>query len=226
MTRPPAHLAALGDAAVLVVLGDEIDEMVNARVHRLAAHLHRLHEADRRFGPPVPAYATVLVPVDPLDPGVEAAIDLLAATVAEVEARPAPEIAAGGTLHELPTRYGGADGPDLADVAALHDLRPADVIELHASTVYRAWFLGFAPGFAYLGRVPPAIATPRLATPRQRVPAGSVALADDQTAVYPVASPGGWRLIGRTDVDVWCPAADPPALVQAGDRVRFVPVRD
>jgi KipI family sensor histidine kinase inhibitor len=130
-----------------------------------------------------------------------------------------------GPLVEVPTRYGGVDGPDLDEVAAMHGLPAAAVIEAHASVEYRAYFLGFAPGFAYLGRVPAAIATPRLPTPRTRVPAGSVGLAGEQTAVYPSDSPGGWRLIGRTDLRVWDPAADAPARIPPGARVRFVPVR-
>jgi KipI family sensor histidine kinase inhibitor len=218
-------LSPLGDGAVLIVLGDAIDDEVNGRVHAVAAAVGALHGRDPRFGPPVPAYASVLVPVDPLDPGVETAIEQI---------RPVVAAAARGTVAgpddgapiELPTRYGGADGPDLDDVAALHDLRPAHVVELHASVDYRVHFLGFAPGFAYLAAVPAAIATPRLATPRLRVPAGSVAIAGEQTAVYPFDSPGGWRLIGRTDVRVWDLARDPPALLLPGRRVRFVPRRD
>ena len=219
MNGPKARIEPFGDRAVLIVLGEEIDDAVNARVHRLAAAL-----ADGPFGRPIPAYASLLVPVDPLDPGVEAAIDQLRALVAEVDRGPAPQAAASAPI-ELPTHYGGPDGPDLEEVATLHDLRPADVVELHAGTTYRVHFIGFAPGFAYLGRVPSAIATPRLATPRERVPAGSVAIAGEQTAVYPVDSPGGWRLIGRTDARVWDPARTPPALLLPGRRVRFVPVR-
>jgi KipI family sensor histidine kinase inhibitor len=170
----------------------------------------------------VPAYASVLVPVDPLDPGVEAALGPLEALVRDVD-RGQVSLADPGVPVELPTRYGGADGPDLADVARRHGLRPDDVVELHASVVYRVFFLGFAPGFAYLGRVPAAIATPRLDRPRERVPAGSVGIAGRQTAVYPTDSPGGWRLIGRTDESVWDPTADPPARLRPGAAVRFVP---
>jgi len=215
MSHGPARIEPLGDSAVLIVLGDEIDDAVNARVHRLAAALD-----DGPFGRPIPAYASLLVPVDPLDPGAAVATDRLREIVERVDRGPAPQPAAGPPV-EIPTRY---DGPDLDDVAALHDLRPADVVELHAGTVYRVHFLGFAPGFAYLGRVPEAIATPRLATPRERVPAGSVAIAGEQTAVYPSESPGGWRLIGRTDVRVWDATRNPPALLAPGRHVRFVPI--
>ena len=119
---------------------------------------------------------------------------------------------------------GATDGPDLADVASLNGLRPEDVVALHAGTEYRVYFLGFAPGFAYMGPVPPQIAAPRLAAPRQRVAAGSVGIAGEQTGVYPFELPGGWRIIGRTDVSMWDLARDSPALVLPGDRVRFVPM--
>ena len=129
-----------------------------------------------------------------------------------------------GRLVEVPVRYGGADGPDLEDVARLHGLRPSDVVELHASVEYEAFFLGFAPGFAYLGPLPASLVTPRLDVPRPRVPAGSVAIAGAQSAIYPTDTPGGWRLIGRTDLRPWDVTRDPPALILPGDRVRFVPV--
>ena len=126
---------------------------------------------------------------------------------------------------EISVRYGGADGPDLADVAARHGLTPADVVELHAGARYRVLFLGFAPGFAYMGGLPAAIATPRRPTPRERVPAGSVGIAGEQTGVYPLAMPGGWNLIGRTDARLFDPDRSQPALFRPGAVVRFVPAR-
>jgi KipI family sensor histidine kinase inhibitor len=221
----PIRLVPFGDSAVLIVLGEGADEQLDARVHRLTARLTELHARDARLGRPVPASATVLVPVDPLDPGVEEAIEVLSPLVAEIEREPPPsQVVESRPTIDVPTRYGGQAGPDLADVAAFHGLRPDAVVELHASVVYRVRFLGFAPGFAYLGDVSPAIATPRLPAPRLHVPAGSVAIAGEQTAVYPADSPGGWRLIGRTDLRVWHPTAEPPALLSPGRRVRFVPI--
>jgi biotin-dependent carboxylase-like uncharacterized protein len=119
--------------------------------------------------------------------------------------------------------YGGDAGPDLADVAAFAGVRPQDVIARHAGTVYRVYMLGFLPGFAYLGSVPPEIAMPRRATPRMRVAAGSVGIAGPQTAVYPRASPGGWQIIGRTPLRVFDPTRTPPVIFAPGDSVRFVP---
>ncbi len=224
MTADAPKVVAFGDSAVLVVLGRGIDDRVNARVHRLARLLAARLPALPGFGSPVPAHASVLVPVDPLEPGVSTATAVLADLVAEVdEESDAPSD--DGPLVELPTRYGGRDGPDLDEVAALHGLTAAAVVELHASVEYRVRFLGFAPGFAYLARVPQQIVTPRLATPRQRIPGGSVGIAGEQTAVYPFDSPGGWRLIGRTEERVWDVTADPPARLLPGHRVRFVPVR-
>jgi KipI family sensor histidine kinase inhibitor len=171
---------------------------------------------------PIPAAASVLVPVDPIEPGVDAALERLRSMLSDLteRAREAP-----GTRRrvEIPTRYGGDDGPDLASLAAARGLMEAEVIELHASVDYEVLFLGFAPGFAYLGEVPEPIAMPRLATPRTRVPAGSVAIAGRQTAIYPFESPGGWQLIGRTDLRLWDVSREPPALLTPGVTVRFVP---
>ena len=125
---------------------------------------------------------------------------------------------------EIPVCYGGEYGPDLSDVAALHGMTPAQVIELHTSTTYLVYFLGFVPGFAYLGQLPEALVTPRLATPRKRVPAGSAGIAGNQTGVYPFATPGGWRLLGRTPMAMFRTNRDGLSLLSIGDRVRFTPI--
>jgi inhibitor of KinA len=117
--------------------------------------------------------------------------------------------------------YGGEFGPDLQEVAVLHGLPAQRIIELHSSRTYHAYFLGFAPGFAYLGDLADEIATPRLATPRKIVPARSVGIAGKQTAVYPFATPGGWRLIGRTPLRVFSPEREPMEMIAIGDEVRF-----
>jgi inhibitor of KinA len=125
---------------------------------------------------------------------------------------------------EIPTCYGGQFGPDLNEVAVLHSTTPAQVIELHASVTYLVYFLGFVPGFAYLGEIPEEMATPRLATPRRSVPAGSVGIAGGQTGVYPFATPGGWRLIGRTPVAMFRHDRANMSFLSIGDRVRFTPI--
>ena len=125
---------------------------------------------------------------------------------------------------EIPVCYGGEFGPDLAEVCAIHGLTPAQVVELHASTEYLVYFLGFVPGFAYLGELPEALVTPRLVVPRRRVPAGSVGIAGNQTGVYPFATPGGWRLIGRTPVAMFRVEREGFSLLAIGDRMRFAPI--
>jgi inhibitor of KinA len=237
----------MGDAALLVTLGDTIDPTVNERVHRLAGAVRRLRWADPRFGAPTPAYASLLVPYDPialpLDEALGAMAALLGGSAADARAGAGAAVATGtgpatpgdrgsgahgdarpGEHIEIPVRYGGADGPDLASVAEQAGLSPEAVVEIHAETRYRCYMLGFSPGFAYLGPLDPRIATPRLPTPRSRVPAGSVGIAARQTGIYPVDSPGGWQIIGRTDVRTWDPARDPPALLRPGMTVAFVPV--
>ena len=125
---------------------------------------------------------------------------------------------------EIPVCYGGEFGPDLEDVAALHIMTAEQVIDLHSSATYRVYFLGFVPGFAYLGELPRKLVTPRLGTPRKRVPPGSVAIAGHQTGVYPFATPGGWRLLGRTPLRMFQADREGLSLVSIGDRVRFAPI--
>lgn len=213
-----------GDAAVLVSYGEHIDPSTNRRVHALAEAIRALRARDPRYGAPVPAYASVLVPIEPLELTPDEAMThlaALAATIANPGADPGadPETA----TVEIPVRYGGPDGPDLEEVAERAGLRPPDVVELHAGTIYRVYLLGFVPGFAYLGTVPGAIAAPRRPSPRPRVPAGSVAIAGEQTGVYSLETPGGWNLIGRTDRVLWDPRREPPALLAPGMRVQFRP---
>jgi KipI family sensor histidine kinase inhibitor len=216
----PVRIDPMGESAVLVTLGDTIDPVVGARARAVAAAI----DADARLGRAVSAYASVLVPFDPLALSVAeasaAVAEIVAATGGVRASREGP-----GLTVEIPVRYGGPDGPDLDEVARLHDLRPEDVVEIHAGTEYDAFFLGFAPGFAYLGPLPALIATPRLDVPRPRVPGGSVAIANAQTAIYPTETPGGWRLIGRTDARLWDARRPEPALIRPGDRVRFLPIR-
>lgn len=210
------RIVPFGEAALLVELEQRIDLDVAAE----AAAIADAWEASGA-GPAVPAYASALLRYDPL------ALD---AAEAESRARHAAERATRATMAapreiEIPTVY---DGPDLPDVAEASGLSVEDVVAIHSAASYRAYFVGFMPGFAYLGPLDPRIRAPRLAAPRARVPAGSVAVIDGQTAVYPLASPGGWRLIGRTAARVFDPERDPAPLIRAGDLVRFarsVPAR-
>lgn len=167
-----------------------------------------------------PAYDSLLVVFDSLvlnRDEVESSVRSVLKTQSAA-AHPEPQII------DIPVTYGGESGPDLEDVAALCSLTPDQVIEAHAGTIYKVYFIGFVPGFAYLGELPPEIAAPRLRSPRKNVPAGSVAIGGKQTGVYPMSTPGGWRLIGRTNLTLFDPRREKMSLLQAGDRVRFVPV--
>ena len=180
--------------------------------------VHRLHAALRELDPPgvvelVPAYRTVLIVADP---GQAEALDDLAARLPGLELPPAEAVA--GETVEIPVRY---DGEDLPEVAGLTGLEPEEVVRRHTAPEYTVAFLGFSPGFPYLVGLDPALEVPRRDTPRTSIPAGSVGLAGNQTGIYPTATPGGWQLIGRTEVTLFDPARDPPALLAPGTRLRF-----
>lgn len=182
------------------------------------ATVHRLHAALRELDPPgvvelVPAYRTVLIVADP---GQAEALDDLAARLPGLELPPAEAVA--GETVEIPVRY---DGEDLPEVAGLTGLEPEEVVRRHTAPEYTVAFLGFSPGFPYLVGLDPALQVPRRDTPRTSIPAGSVGLAGNQTGIYPTATPGGWQLIGRTEVTLFDPARDPPALLAPGTRLRF-----
>lgn len=221
VTTDPARIEPIGDAALLVTLGDRPDPALTTRAHALARAIDAARVTSPGLGRPVPAHASVLVPFDPLL--VEAApLQAMLGGLVALGAEGPPPFVDDDPL-EIPVRYGGTDGPDLDEIAAAHGLRPGDVVALHAGASFRVLFLGFAPGFAYLGGLPPALVTPRRATPRERVPAGSVAIAGEHSGVYPRSMPGGWNLIGRTDVVLFDADADPPSPLRPGRVVRFVP---
>ena len=129
-------------------------------------------------------------------------------------------------LIEIPVVYGGEFGPDLSEVAKQSGLTTQQVIDIHTSRDYLVYMLGFAPGFPFLGGLDPRIATPRRATPRLEIAAGSVGIAGQQTGVYPLATPGGWQIIGRTHLSLFLPESNPPTLLRAGDRIRFIAVKE
>jgi antagonist of KipI len=207
-----------GDSAILLELEPVIDPAVNARAIVIAMavrdrHLDGVHDV-------IPTYRSVAVHFDPLT----CDIDSLRNTMHEAAAL--PPVSASGALVEVPVVYGGANGPDLDDVAAYANVSAKTVIDRHCGPEYRVFMLGFLPGFAYMGIVDESLAAPRKATPRTRIPAGSIGIAGRQTGVYPRSSPGGWQLIGRTSLQVFDPSREPASLFQAGDRVKFIPVED
>jgi inhibitor of KinA len=198
------------------VSGAEISPVLQQQVLRLtvalrpAAGVVNVH----------PAYASVLVDFDPLATSHDEMKRMVNELYVSAATAPLPEPR---TL-EIPVAYGGVYGPDLEGVAALTGHTPQEVIEIHAGAEYLVYFLGFSPGFPYLGGMPESIAVPRRETPLGRVPAGSVAIGGRQTGIYPTASPGGWRIIGRTPLRLFQPEAERPVLLEMGDRVRFVPM--
>ena len=210
-------LLPLGDSAVVITFGEGVDTSVVNRVRALAAAIAR--EAPAGVVDIVPAFASIAVYFDP-------------ANVASFDefCRKLEELAAGAdalaTLPdsrtvEITVAYGGEDGPDLNEVAAHAGLTPSEVVARHAQSEYQVYAIGFVPGFPYLGGLPPELATPRRATPRPRVKAGSVGIGGAQTGIYPLETPGGWNLIGRTSLALFDPARAEPALLRAGDRVKF-----
>jgi len=167
-----------------------------------------------------PAYCSLLFKFDAMKLRHQELEEILLGYVRRMEKEVLPE----PRIVEIPVCYGGEYGPDLKDVAELHGLTTEQAIEVHVSTTYLVYFLGFVPGFAYLGEVAEELVTPRLATPRRSVPVGSVGIAGSQTGVYPVATPGGWRLLGRTPVKMFEPERSKMSLLSIGDRVRFVAI--
>lgn len=205
---------------LLVEFEQRIDPAVNDEVIRLAVRLsRRLATAVRDV---VPAYCSVAIHFDPLQTDLAALEQAIAAEARgiELEEPRVPE-----HLIEIPVHYGGVGGPDLEAVASWAGCTPEDVIARHTAATYRVYMLGFVPGFSYMGRVDRSIAAPRHRVPRERVPAGSVGIAGEQTGVYPISTPGGWQLIGRTDIAMFDAARTPPSLLNPGDFVRFVRVR-
>jgi KipI family sensor histidine kinase inhibitor len=205
----------LGDAAVLIQLGAEIDPAINQRVHALNALL--LAAPIAGCLETVPAYCTLLVHYDPLVLSFDEVAVWVRAQMDRVEAslqRPQRRL-------EVPVCY---DGADLEAVAAAKALSVAEVIRLHSDRDYTVYMMGFTPGFPYLGTLPDQLVLPRLETPRTLVRAGSVAIAGSQTGIYPLDSPGGWHLLGRTPLRLFDPASETPFLFAPGDRVRFLPV--
>lgn len=216
--RPFPRLLPAGDSCLFVEFGDGVDLAVNGKVQAL----RRLLLQDPRPGivELVPTYRSLAVYFDPF------AVDAssLSTVLAALAGRAAEAPFVPGKTWRVPVCYGGECGPDLEAVSAHTGLTPAEVIERHTSRDLACLMLGFTPGFPYLGGMDPALQTPRLDRPRLSVAAGSVGIAAAQTGIYPVASPGGWRIIGRTPRVLFDPRRDPPHWINPGDLVRFFAV--
>ena len=210
-----------GDCALFMKMGEGIDPDLNGRV-RAVVHLLEKESIDG-IVEWVPGYCTLMIVYNPLVISYQQLVKRLLELEKEQDeiSFPAPLVI------EIPTTYGTEYqefGPDLQSVADHNQLSPGKVVELHSSVDYLIYMIGFTPGFSFLGGLPSQLATPRLENPRKKVPAGSVGIAGPQTGIYPVESPGGWRLIGRTPIRLFDPQRDEPILLKAGYYIRFVPI--
>jgi KipI family sensor histidine kinase inhibitor len=211
-------LAPSGDLALVASFGNEISEALNTKVRSLMLALQKVNAEG--IVEMTPTYCSLMIHYDPLRIGYEALCAKVRETLGALDdiELPAPMVI------EIPTLYGGDYGPDLDYVATHNGLTPEEVIEIHASGTYRIYMLGFTPGFPYLGGMDERIATPRLETPRTKIAGGSVGIAGAQTGIYPIDSPGGWQIIGRTPVALYDPLSEEPILLKAGESIRFVPI--
>jgi len=203
------RIQPLGDSALLAELSTRLDTAINTRAIALATALKKRRDVRQAIA----GYASVTVQFDPE----QATHDSLGAAIKRLAAK-RPPMAEPGRLHRIPVNY---DGPDIAEVGERLQLSRERIIEIHSRPIYRVFLVGFVPGWAYLGPLPDELVLPRREVPRTQVPAGSVAIAGRQSGVYPLPTPGGWHLIGRTSVKLFLPDSDPPCLFRAGDRVKF-----
>lgn len=218
MLMERAKLKISGDSAILVEFENRIAPEINRLVRNFTLSLEK--EQIPGIVEIVPAYCAVTVHYRPETILFDALKTRLSAVLEKLGEADIPA----ADVWELPVLYGGEAGPDLGFVAEHNGLTPEDVIRIHSESEYLVYMLGFTPGFPYLGGMSPAIETPRLTAPRLRIPAGSVGIAGKQTGVYPIPSPGGWQLIGRTPVRLYDAEREEPVLIRAGDYVKFVPV--
>jgi inhibitor of KinA len=208
----------VGDRGVIVEYGDAIFPEINLKVRAMAMAI--AEEKPAGIVEVIPTYRSLLIVYDPLATDlktVEDNLQLMESRLDQLEIPPPKTV-------EIPVSYGGDLGPDIEFVAQTHNLTVEDVIRIHTGALYQIYMIGFTPGFPFLGGLPEELHTPRLETPRPLVPAGSVGIANNQTGVYPIDSPGGWRLIGRTPLSLFNPSKDNPFLYRAGDMIKFVQI--
>src|SRR5712692_3736765 len=208
-STPRVRVHPLGDCALLAELGTRLDTALNTRAIALATALQKRRDVRQA----VAGYAAVTVHFDPD----QTTHDALGAAIKRLAVK-RPPMAEPGRLHRIPVVY---EGQDIEEVAARLKMTPQRIAELHSKPIYRVFLVGFVPGWAYLGPLPEELELPRRHVPRTQVPAGAVAIAGRQTGIYPLPTPGGWHLIGRTSVKLFLPDSDPPCLFRAGDRVNF-----
>ncbi len=230
-----AQLSPMGDRAMIVRLGEGVDPQTHRSVKLLTDYLAE-HPFDGLIET-IPAFNSVTIEYDPLtiyqqeSQRLKGREEQLQLPLEIVERRLREALGAlregqepQSRLVRIPVCYGGEFGEDLAHVAELNGLTPEEVIAIHSGREYLVYMIGFAPGFPYLGGMDSRIAAPRRSTPRLSIPPGTVGIAGEQTGIYPIGTPGGWQLIGRSPLALFLPEQEPPTLLQAGDRIRFEPI--
>ncbi|MCM3717829.1 5-oxoprolinase subunit PxpB [Fictibacillus phosphorivorans] len=217
------NLQPLGDNSVIIELGEDISRDIQQKVKKVSSFLEQ--QSFDWMVEYVPGFTTVAVFYDPCK--IEAKTLPYDEVCEELSAhleKLAVEEGAEPRIVEIPVCYGGEFGPDLEEVAERNDLTPEEVIDIHSNGEYIVYMIGFAPGFPYIGGMDERIAAPRRKNPRLKIPAGSVGIAGKQTGVYPIETPGGWQLIGKTPRKLFLPEGETPSLLQAGDQIKFVPI--
>ncbi|OMP68168.1 kinase inhibitor [Domibacillus epiphyticus] len=229
LTENKIEMKPLGDSAVVVKFGTDINSVVHRKVKALTLKLQ--HHSFKGFIECVPAFASVTVFYNPLivkrsyDTGKnKSPFDIVSFMMEEIVKELVEDQEENPRIVEIPVCYGGEYGPDLQFVADENHMSIEEVIKIHSSGEYLVYMIGFAPGFPYLGGLSEKIATPRRSSPRVSIPVGSVGIAGNQTGVYPISTPGGWQLIGRTPAALFQPEHNPPSLLASGDVVKFVPI--
>jgi inhibitor of KinA len=221
-------LRPLGDSTVVIQLGDAIEIDTHEKVKKVTSLLEK--NPQEWLVEIIPAFTTVTLYYDPMtvlqEKNKELPYEGICSILADLLSDDFENVSASHRVMEIPVCYGGQYGPDLEEVAQIHGLSPEEVISKHTNGDYLVYMIGFAPGFPYVGGLDPDLATPRRKSPRLKIPAGSVGIAGDQTGVYPIETPGGWQLIGRTPLPLFQPDKDTPSLLQAGDRIKFVSISE
>ena len=218
MEKVEVNYLLCADRALTVEFGDEISEKINTQIRGFCLMIEE-------YGVPgitelVPTYRSVTVHYEPDIIGYDSLIEILDTIIQHLHNVSILE----SEVMDIPVLYGGKYGPDLDYVAQYHKMTPQQIVDIHTKPTYLIYMLGFTPGFAYMGGMDERIATPRLSTPRTLIPAGSVGIAASQTGIYPIDSPGGWQLIGQTPLALFDVGRKEPILLNAGQRIRFVPI--
>ncbi|MFF5994763.1 5-oxoprolinase subunit PxpB [Lysinibacillus sp. KU-BSD001] len=223
------QIRPLSDSALVIQVGEGINEATHNKVKNILNLLER--NPFEGFIEAVPAYNSVTVYYNPtdvyfshLEKGVKMPYEIVKTNILSLMNQSHVMETTKERVVKIPVVYGGEMGPDLEFVANYHGLTPEEVIKIHSSVQYLVYMIGFAPGFPFMGGMDKQIATPRKETPRLAIAPGSVGIAGNQTGIYPLETPGGWQIIGRTPSRLFLPEQSPPTLLQPGDRIQFVPI--